>query len=45
MEIAEDNEGFAYFNDVLFCALKNTFGYKLIGQKEGPPGVELYTVN
>ena len=31
MEIAEDNEGFAYFNDVLFCALKNTFGYKLFG--------------
>lgn len=31
MEVAEDNEGFAYFNDVLFVALKNTFGFKLFG--------------
>jgi len=30
MEIAED-DGFAYFNDVLFVSLKNTFGYKLYG--------------
>jgi len=31
MEIAEDSEGFTYFNDALFVALKRTFGYKLEG--------------
>ena len=30
MQIAED-EGFAYFNDVLFVALKRSFGFKLEG--------------
>jgi len=39
MEIAED-DGFAYFNDVLFVSLKNTFGYKLYGQKEGDVPLE-----
>jgi hypothetical protein len=44
MEVAEDKEGFAYFNDVLFVALKNTFGAKLYGEKDGPPDRELITV-
>merc|ERR1712146_592503 len=41
MEVAEDNEGFAYFNDVLFVALRRTFGDQLEGQEPGdvPPGV------
>ena len=33
MNIAEDNKGYAYFNDVLFAALRRGFGYKLDGQK------------
>jgi len=44
MEVAEDNEGYAYFNDVLYVALRRSFGYKLDGQAEGPPGAELITV-
>ncbi len=44
MEVAEDNEGYAYFNDVLFVALRRSFGYKLDGQKDGAPGEELITV-
>ena len=32
MEIAEDAEGYAYFNDVLYVALRRTFGHKLDGQ-------------
>jgi hypothetical protein len=31
MEVAEDEDGYAYFNDVLFVALRRTFGYKLDG--------------
>ena len=31
MEIEEDNEGYSYFNNVLFVALKRTFGFKLEG--------------
>ena len=30
MSVAED-EGFAYFNDVLFVAMKKTFGHQLLG--------------
>ena len=44
MAIAEDNEGYSYFNDVLFVALKRTFGFKLEGQSDGPDESELYKV-
>jgi hypothetical protein len=31
MAVTEDSDGYTYFNDVLFVALKRTFGYKLEG--------------
>ena len=31
MEVAEDEEGFAYYNDVLYVSLRRCFGWKLDG--------------
>jgi hypothetical protein len=38
MQVAED-DGFAYFNDVLFVALKKTFGHKLLGSENVAEGM------